>query len=53
MLFLLGGAERTEREWDRLLRGSLFAVKNIVRTGERYVLIEASPFRWLPGGAIP
>jgi hypothetical protein len=43
MLSLLGGMERTEREWTNLLRGSNFAFKRIIKTGQPLDLIEAAP----------
>lgn len=43
MLFMLGGAERTEREWTKLLQESGFALRRIIKTGQPFELIEAKP----------
>ena len=43
MLITLGGAERTEKEWTRLLHESGFALKQIRRSGGAFDLIEATP----------
>ncbi len=43
MLFLVGGLERTEREWRRLLEVSGFALKRVTSTGTQFDVIEASP----------
>jgi hypothetical protein len=43
MLFMLGGAERTEEEWRSLLAKSGFALERIVKTGGPFDLIEAKP----------
>ncbi len=43
MLFLVGGMERTEREWRRLLESSGFALNRVTSTGTQFDVIEASP----------
>lgn len=43
MLFMLGGMERTEPDWRRLLRESKFELKRVVKTGQPFDLIEAEP----------
>jgi O-methyltransferase domain/Dimerisation domain len=43
MLFMLGGAERTEEEWRGLLAKSGFRLEKIVKTGGPFDLIEAKP----------
>lgn len=43
MLYMLGGAERTEPEWRRILAGSKFDLKSVTRTGAPFDLIEAMP----------
>ena len=43
MLFMLGGAERTEKEWRKLLQDSGFALSRIIKTGQSFDLIEAKP----------
>lgn len=43
MLFLLGGAERTEAEWRALLAATGFALVKVTKTGGMFDLIEASP----------
>ncbi len=43
MLFLLGGVERTEPEWNRLLHDAGFSIKRISKTGETFDIIEAYP----------
>jgi hypothetical protein len=43
MLFMLGGAERTEEEWRGLLARSGFTLRRIVKTGGPFDLIEARP----------
>ncbi|MDE1853744.1 MAG: methyltransferase [Thaumarchaeota archaeon] len=43
MLYLLGGMERTEEEWRKLLRSSRFELKRIIKTGQPFDLIEATP----------
>lgn len=43
MLFLLGGAERTEAEWRALLKATGFALKKVTKTGGMFDLIEARP----------
>ncbi len=43
MLFLLGGMERTKREWGRLLGESGFVIKRINKTDQSFDIIEASP----------
>ncbi len=43
MLFLVGGIERTEREWRRLLEVSGFALNRVTSTGTQADVIEASP----------
>ncbi len=43
MLFMLGGAERTEKEWKQLLDNSGFSLKRIIKTGVPFDLIEAQP----------
>lgn len=43
MLFMLGGAERTEKEWRRLLHDSGFELKKVLRFGMPFDLIEAAP----------
>lgn len=43
MLFLVGGIERTEEEWRRLLEYSRFELKGISKTGVQFDVIEASP----------
>ena len=43
MLFMLGGAERTEDEWRRLLQDSKFRLNRVIKTGQPFDLIEASP----------
>lgn len=43
MLFLVGGVERTEKEWRRLLEPSGFALKRVTKTGVQFDVIEAIP----------
>lgn len=43
MMFMLGGMERTEREWRHLLQGSKFALRRVIKTGQASDLIEAIP----------
>ena len=43
MLIMLGGAERTEKEWRELLQESGFTLTRIVKTGQSFDLIEAKP----------
>ena len=43
MLFMLGGVERTKKEWMSLLDGSGFALDSIVKAGQNFNLIEARP----------
>ena len=43
MLFLLNGKERSESEWDKLLRGTGFEPKRFVKSGRSLDLIEAGP----------
>lgn len=43
MLFMLGGAERTEREWRKLLQESGFTLHRIIKTRQPFDLIEAKP----------
>ena len=43
MLFMLGGAERTEKEWRKLLQDSGFSISRIIETGQSFDLIEARP----------
>ncbi len=43
MLFLLGGAERTEAEWREMLSSTGFSLVKITKTGEMFDLIEAKP----------
>ena len=43
MLYMLGGAERTEPEWRRILASSRFGLKSVTRTGAPFDLIEAGP----------
>ncbi len=43
MLFLIGGMERTEGEWRRLLEASGFALNSVTSTGTQFDVIEASP----------
>ncbi len=42
MLVLLGGAERTEDEWKKLLLDSGFEWNQVIKTGEPWDLIEAT-----------
>lgn len=41
MLFLLGGAERTEAEWRSLLSATGFELVKVTKTGQMFDLIEA------------
>jgi O-methyltransferase/methyltransferase family protein len=43
MLYMVGGAERTEEEWSRLLQDSRFKLNRIIKTGQPFDLIEARP----------
>ncbi len=43
MLFLLGGAERTEAEWRSMLSGTGFSLVKITKTGQMFDLLEAKP----------
>lgn len=43
MLYMLGGTERTEEEWRRLLHDSRFELNRIIKTGQPFDLIEARP----------
>lgn len=43
MLFLLGGAERTEVEWRAMLEATGFEFLRVTRTGAMFDLIEARP----------
>lgn len=43
MLYMLGGAERTEPEWRRILADSRFDLKSVTKTGAPFDLIEARP----------
>jgi len=43
MMFMLGGAERTEKEWKQLLNNSGFELNRIIKTGQPFDLIEAQP----------
>lgn len=43
MLFLLGGAERTEAEWRAMLRETGFELQKILVTGGMFDMIEARP----------
>ncbi len=43
MLFLVGGIERTEKEWRRLLEASGFTLDKVTSTGTQFDVIEASP----------
>lgn len=43
MLFLLGGAERTEAEWQTMLAATGFALVKVTKTGGMFDLIEARP----------
>lgn len=43
MLFLLGGAERTESEWRALLSAAGFALVKVTKTGGMFDMIEAKP----------
>ncbi|HYM38639.1 MAG TPA: methyltransferase [Thermoplasmata archaeon] len=43
MLFLLGGAERTEAEWRAMLAATGFALLKVTKTGGMFDLIEAKP----------
>ncbi len=43
MLFLLGGAERTEAEWRALLEATGFELERVTKTGGMFDLIEARP----------
>ncbi|MDG7011421.1 MAG: methyltransferase [Nitrososphaerota archaeon] len=43
MLFMLGGMERTEREWRSLFAEAGLAVSKIVKTGKSLDLIEGAP----------
>ena len=43
MLFMLGGAERTEDEWRRLLQDSKFRLNRVIKTGQPFDVIEAMP----------
>ncbi len=43
MLYMLGGMERTEKEWRSLLHRSKFELNEIIRTGQPFDLIEATP----------
>ena len=43
MLFMLGGAERTEKEWKKLLQDSGFTINRIIKTGQSFDVIEAKP----------
>ncbi len=42
MLFMLGGAERTEQEWRRLLEDSDFRLARVIKTGQPFDVIEAA-----------
>lgn len=48
MLYMVGGAERTEDEWSRLLGDSRFELSRTIRTGQPFDLIEAKPLPLLP-----
>ena len=43
MLFLLGGAERTEAEWRAMLEATGFELLKVTKTGGMFDLIEARP----------
>ncbi len=43
MLFLLGGAERTEAEWRASLAAAGFERTKVTKTGGMFDLIEAKP----------
>ncbi len=43
MLFLLGGAERTEAEWREMLAAAGFELRKITVTGAMFDMIEATP----------
>ncbi len=43
MLYMLGGAERTEPEWRRILVESRFDLESVTKTGGPFDLIEARP----------
>lgn len=43
MLFLLGGAERTEAEWRTMLAATGFALQKVTVTGGMFDMIEATP----------
>ncbi len=43
MLFLLGGAERTEAEWRVMLEAASFELAKVVKTGGMFDVIEAKP----------
>ncbi len=43
MMFMLGGAERTEKEWKQLLEKTGFMLNKIIKTGAPFDLIEAQP----------
>lgn len=43
MLFLLGGAERTEAEWRAMLRETGFELRKVTVTGGMFDMIEAKP----------
>ncbi len=43
MLFLLGGAERTEAEWRTMLRETGFELQKVTVTGGMFDMIEAKP----------
>jgi len=43
MLYMLGGAERTEAEWRNLLQASGFSLTRILKTKSPFDIIEAAP----------
>jgi O-methyltransferase domain len=43
MLYMLGGAERTEPEWRRLLSESKFALRDVTKANGAFDLISAEP----------
>lgn len=48
MLVMVGGRERTESEWRRLLAAGGFTLNNVIRTSGLYSLLDATPNRIRP-----